>query len=279
MRSCKEIRQEAWGIVMNTTWPRKILCNTFVLYLLVFGVAITISIIYDKAGIQTWESFREAQQAAQRAGLTLTVPSTVEACRMTCASLCSWFIRQIVQGIFAFGIATTLVKCVRNDSMNWFSAAFGGFKRPFGLLWLTTLVGLKVMLWALLFIIPGIIAAIRYALAMYIKAENPEMGAGDCIKRSCEIMDGRKMKYAQLMLSYIGWTILALSPLFVVGVICAAGGKSESISIAKGVTMGIGFIATFALLIFTSIYAAIGMAIFYRDAKAELYGPRDNFTV
>ena len=43
--------------------------------------------------------------------------------------------------------------------------------------------------------------------------------------------------------------------------------------------MGIGFIATFALLIFTSIYAAIGMAIFYRDAKAELYGPRDNFTV
>lgn len=279
MRSSKEIRQEAWRIVMNTTWPRKILCNAFVLYLILIGAVIAISAIYCSAGIQTWESFREAQEAARRAGLEMTVPSIAEACRMTCASLCSSFIQQILQGILAFGIATTLVKCIRNDSANWFSAAFSGFKRPFGLLGLTLLIALKVFLWALLFIIPGIIAAIRYTFAMYVKAEDPEMGASDCIRRSCELMDGRKMKYVMFCLSYIGWAILTIAPIFIAFAVCQPDSKAEEVSVAMGVTMGVCFVVTFLMMIFTSIYMAIGSAVFYRDAKAELYGPRDNFTV
>lgn len=66
-----------------------------------------------------------------------------------------------------------------------------------------------VFLWTLLFIIPGIIAALRYAMTNYILAENPEMGAMEAIDRSKELMDGNKWRFFCLGFSFIGWEILA----------------------------------------------------------------------
>ena len=66
-----------------------------------------------------------------------------------------------------------------------------------------------VFLWMLLFIIPGIIAALRYSMTNYILAENPEMGAMEAIDRSKELMDGNKWRFFCLGFSFIGWHILA----------------------------------------------------------------------
>ena len=66
-----------------------------------------------------------------------------------------------------------------------------------------------VLLWTLLFIIPGIVAALRYAMTNYILAENPEMGAMEAIDRSKELMDGNKWRFFCLGFSFIGWEILA----------------------------------------------------------------------
>lgn len=79
--------------------------------------------------------------------------------------------------------------------------------------WKTMLVAgllrtLYVVLWMLLFIIPGIIAAYRYAMTGYILAENPEMSAGEAIDRSKELMKGNKWRLFCLQLSFIGWNIL-----------------------------------------------------------------------
>ena len=63
--------------------------------------------------------------------------------------------------------------------------------------------------WALLFIIPGLIAAYRYQLTGYILAENPEMGANDAITRSKELMKGNKWRLFCLDFSFIGWDILS----------------------------------------------------------------------
>lgn len=71
------------------------------------------------------------------------------------------------------------------------------------------LQALYVLLWTLLFIIPGIIAALRYAMTPYILAENPEMEAGEAIDRSKTLMDGNKWRLFCLGFSFIGWTILA----------------------------------------------------------------------
>lgn len=75
---------------------------------------------------------------------------------------------------------------------------------------LALLEGLFVMLWTLLFIIPGIIAAYRYAMAPFILLENPDMKASQALKASSEMMQGHKWQLFCLEISFIGWSILCL---------------------------------------------------------------------
>ena len=69
---------------------------------------------------------------------------------------------------------------------------------------------LYILLWSLLFIIPGIIAGYRYAMTSYILAEHPDMRAGDAISYSKEMMKGNKWRLFCLHCSFIGWGILCL---------------------------------------------------------------------
>lgn len=69
---------------------------------------------------------------------------------------------------------------------------------------------LFIILWSLLFVIPGIIASYRYAMTRFILAENPELTAGEAIDRSKELMDGNKWRLFCLSLSFIGWGILCI---------------------------------------------------------------------
>jgi len=61
----------------------------------------------------------------------------------------------------------------------------------------------------LLFIIPGIVLGLRYAMTSYILAENPDLGAWEAMKRSKELMDGNKYRFFCLGVSFLGWSILA----------------------------------------------------------------------
>lgn len=70
--------------------------------------------------------------------------------------------------------------------------------------------GLYVFLWSLLFVIPGIIATYRYAMASYILAEHPELPVNEAITRSKEMMQGNKFRLFCLMFSFIGWDILCV---------------------------------------------------------------------
>ena len=72
------------------------------------------------------------------------------------------------------------------------------------------LMSLFVMLWSLLLYVPGIIKACAYSQTMYILAENPTMGARDAINKSKEMMEGHKMEYFVLILSFFGWAILGM---------------------------------------------------------------------
>lgn len=276
MRSCSEIRQDAWNILTGSKWGWKILLNGFVLCAIMFAVLFGLEYLFEFAGIQTWDSFREAQLEAKRSGVELAVASGHEALRMTFASGFSTFVQYIFQGIISFGMCVTLLKCIKNDSHGWFSGAFGGFARPLEMFWLTILMIIKIVLWALLLIIPGLIACFRYALAWYVKAENPEMSANACIKRSSELMYGRKWSFVILGLSYFGWFLLAVLPIIVgsgiVGASRAGLQTGEEVSpdiISLLVVCGSIFVSV-VMFAFVSMYVAIGKAVFYRDAKAEV---------
>jgi len=66
-----------------------------------------------------------------------------------------------------------------------------------------------VLLWSLLFIIPGIIAAYSYAMTEFILAENPDLTASEAIAQSKEIMHGNRWRLFCLHFSFIGWDILS----------------------------------------------------------------------
>lgn len=90
--------------------------------------------------------------------------------------------------------------------------AFGELFAHFDKLWIAIKVsfftGLFTFLWSLLLIIPGIIKAYSYSMAMYIVAEDPEIGAREALKRSQDMMDGHKMELFVLNLSFLGWFLL-----------------------------------------------------------------------
>ena len=72
------------------------------------------------------------------------------------------------------------------------------------------LQGLFILLWSLLLIIPGIIMAYAYSMAIYVANDNPELSAMDAIRKSRELMDGHKWDLFVLDLSFIGWILLCL---------------------------------------------------------------------
>ncbi len=85
---------------------------------------------------------------------------------------------------------------------------FMGFKRfwaAFGAYFMSTLF---TFLWMLLFIIPGIIAAFRYAMVYFVVADDANCGPLEAIRRSKEMMVGNKWKFFCLHWRFFWWAIL-----------------------------------------------------------------------
>ena len=68
---------------------------------------------------------------------------------------------------------------------------------------------LYTALWALLFVIPGIVKAYEYRMMPYILSENPELPMEEVFARSKAMMNGQKWNAFVLDLSFIGWYILS----------------------------------------------------------------------
>ena len=86
-------------------------------------------------------------------------------------------------------------------------AGFQNYGHTFVTLFLRDLF---LVLWFLLFLIPGFIKAYSYCMVPYILAEHPEMSATEIITRSREMMDGNKWNTFKLDLSFIGWILLGI---------------------------------------------------------------------
>jgi uncharacterized membrane protein len=65
-------------------------------------------------------------------------------------------------------------------------------------------------LWTLLFVIPGIMAAYKYAMGFYLLNKESTLSAYDAIDKSKQLMMGNRMRLFSLDLSYLGWYILGL---------------------------------------------------------------------
>lgn len=73
-------------------------------------------------------------------------------------------------------------------------------------------VTLRVLLKSLLLVIPGIIESIRLSMVYYIMADDPSKDALQCIQESVIMMEGNKLAFFRLALSFAGWYILSGIP-------------------------------------------------------------------
>lgn len=70
------------------------------------------------------------------------------------------------------------------------------------------IMNIKVILWSLLFVIPGIIKELEYSMIPYILAENPNISTSEAFAQSKQMTTGQKMDLFILGLSFLGWLIL-----------------------------------------------------------------------
>ena len=118
---------------------------------------------------------------------------------------------RIALSIVAAGFSLFVMNTVRGTA-----PSYGNLLDGFGLLprllVLLLLEYVFVILWSLLFVIPGIIAGYRYSMAIYILLDHPEMSAMDCIRESKRITTGYKGQLFILDLSFILWAIASAVP-------------------------------------------------------------------
>ena len=76
---------------------------------------------------------------------------------------------------------------------------------------------IKIFLWSLLFVIPGIIKSYEYCMVPYILAENPQISCERAFELSKQMTKGEKWKIFVLGLSFIGWVF--------VGMLCCCVGQ------------------------------------------------------
>lgn len=112
-------------------------------------------------------------------------------------------------------------------------------------------LGLLIMLAAMvLMIVLMVRAAYRYRLATYILADLPETGINAAIRRSSEVMKGRKMELFSLEISFVGWhlliSILQMMLLALFGTV---------------IGMALGMFASFLL----QMYMHMAIAAFYQE--------------
>ena len=114
-----------------------------------------------------------------------------------------------IAGPLALGLAIYFLNFLKDKESN-INQLFEGFKNYGGVLVTYLLYSIYILLWTLLFIIPGIIAQMKYSQVWFIMAEDSEISGNDALMKSKKMMDGFKMQYFLLALSFFGWILLAM---------------------------------------------------------------------
>ena len=95
-----------------------------------------------------------------------------------------------------------------------FTELFVPFKKVLRIAIIMAWLAIKVILWSLLLIVPGIIKAFEYSMVPYILAENPSIKSKRAFQISKAMTKGNKWHIFVLGLSFVLWMI---------GVVCTCG--------------------------------------------------------
>ena len=86
---------------------------------------------------------------------------------------------------------------------------FQGFKGNYlNVVKIMFIMQLKITLWLLLLVVPGIIKVYEYSMIPYLLAENPNITTDEAFSLSKQMTTGQKMDLFVLDLSFLGWYFL-----------------------------------------------------------------------
>lgn len=115
----------------------------------------------------------------------------------------------LVYGALYVGYASIMLKLARGRGEVDIADCAKGFVTGYVENLLLGLVSmLKIFLWSLLFVIPGIAKAYSYSMIYYIKNDHPDYSWSECLAASENLMRGKRMNLFLLDLSFIGWILL-----------------------------------------------------------------------
>ncbi|MDE6758286.1 MAG: DUF975 family protein [Clostridia bacterium] len=114
----------------------------------------------------------------------------------------------LVGGPLTMGLSMVAVKITKGEKVNVITL-FEGFTDFLKVFILYLVNAIYVLLWSLLFIIPGIVKALSYSMCYFILIDSPDITYDEARRRSIEMMRGNKGKLFRLYLSFLGWYILS----------------------------------------------------------------------
>ena len=203
MLNSKQLRLKAWDSLKGKYWKA-------------FWVSLVTGIIYS-LGISCVTFGQDLSQI-----LSLVKPEEMDSTMKLGAKLIAGMsIVSLVIGLILdtfVGSPILIGSCnyyIKNTNSNpSFGSAFAPFKVRYGRnIWTMFIMGIKLSLWSLLFVVPGIIKAFEYSIIPYILADDAEISTKDAFKKARAMMKGNKWRLFKLGFSFIGWLLLCVATL------------------------------------------------------------------
>lgn len=151
-----------------------------------------------------------------------------------------WLLSLLVALPISWGMAMLFYNVRQGRSVD-IGVMFNCFQDYGRILGTKLLQSIYIFLWTLLLVVPGIIKSCSYAMTDYILRDHPELAYNAAIEKSMAMMEGHKMQYFLLQLSFIGWALLCI------------------------LSLGIGYF-------FLIPYISTSVAAFYESLKTEQAG-------
>ena len=294
MESNSEIRGRAWLLLWREKWFWKLLGGTVLLNVCAQVISSALNGALHRLGVFGMGALAGALEdyAKNRAPLPELTPDL--AVQFATSTALVLFFAFIMGGISAYGRSALLLRAADGNGAGWLKAAFGGFKMPLGLAWLSFRACLIYTGWSVVAFVPasavvwlarvasppaalalpayalagtlacGLAAAVlcvpfyRYRYLFRVKADHPDWGAGRCLRECAALSRGFKWRCFVHDCSY--WRAL-LAPLLLL-LLCVAAVCAVSCArfwCPQGLRDAV--VATGALLCVAMYLAVVAMAV------------------
>lgn len=200
MLTSKELRVKAWNSLKGKYW------RAF-LVILVLGLLASIGTSLETCSQNLTDMLNLVDPSEMDE--TMELGAAVVGTIATVMAVVGMAISLFVGNAADVGLAHYFI--LNTDSKPSFADAFYGFKvkylRNIGTL---LLVGIKIVLWSCLLLIPGIIKSVEYSIIPYILADDAEITSKEAFRKAKEMMMGNKWRLCKLYISFFGWFVLCV---------------------------------------------------------------------